>query len=61
MLYVAGNEPQPRADLARLRALCPQLQTSQTACAGHFVQLEVPEQVNPMIERFLALYVTSNT
>jgi len=23
--------------------------------AGHFLQLEVPEQVNPMIERFLPI------
>jgi pimeloyl-ACP methyl ester carboxylesterase len=28
---------------------------SQTAGAGHFLQLEVPEQVNPMIERFLSI------
>ena len=27
----------------------------QTAGAGHFLQLEVPEQVNPMIERFLSI------
>jgi pimeloyl-ACP methyl ester carboxylesterase len=27
----------------------------QTVGAGHFLQLEVPEQVNPMIERFLSV------
>jgi pimeloyl-ACP methyl ester carboxylesterase len=27
----------------------------QTVGAGHFIQLEVPEQVNAMIERFLAI------
>lgn len=45
----------PIADRARFRALCPQLQTAQTAGAGHFHQLEVPEQVNAMLERFLYL------
>ena len=41
-------------DLARLRALCPQVITGQTVGAGHFHQLEVPEQINAMIARFLA-------
>ena len=27
----------------------------QIVGSGHFAQLEVPEQVNPMIERFLAV------
>ena len=44
-----------RADVARFRELCPQLVTGQTVGAGHFHQLEVPEQVNAMIERFLAV------
>jgi pimeloyl-ACP methyl ester carboxylesterase len=43
------------ADLARFRALCPQLITGQTVGSGHFSPLEVPEQVNAMIERFLAI------
>jgi pimeloyl-ACP methyl ester carboxylesterase len=41
-------------DRARFRELCPALHCAQTAGAGHFHQLEVPEQVNAMIERFLA-------
>jgi hypothetical protein len=27
----------------------------KTVGSGHFCQLEVPEQVNPMIERFLTV------
>lgn len=41
------------SDLPRLRELCPHVVTGQTVGAGHFHQLEVPEQVNTMIERFL--------
>jgi pimeloyl-ACP methyl ester carboxylesterase len=45
------------ADLDRLRELCPRLMTGQTVGAGHFHQLEVPDQINAMIERFLAVVV----
>ena len=44
----------PLADVARFRALCPRLQVGQTVGAGHFLQLLVPDQVNAMLERFLA-------
>ena len=43
-----------RSDLAQLRALCPHVKTGQTVGVGHFHQLEAPEQINPMIARFLA-------
>jgi pimeloyl-ACP methyl ester carboxylesterase len=43
------------SDLPRLRQLCPQLIVGQTVGAGHFNQLEVPDQVNAMITRFLAI------
>jgi len=43
----------PLADLSRFQALCPQLVTGQTVGAGHFHELEVPDQINAMIERFL--------
>jgi hypothetical protein len=43
------------ADVARVRELCPQLVTAQTVGSGHYHQLEVPEQVNAMIDRFLAV------
>ena len=36
-----------------LAALLPSMSFGQTVGAGHFNQLEVPEQVNAMIERFL--------
>jgi len=41
------------SDVARLRQLCPSLVVGQTVGSGHFLQLEVPEQVNPMLDRFL--------
>lgn len=42
-------------DLDRLRALCPQLVVAKTLGAGHFSPLEVPDQINAMIARFLAV------
>jgi hypothetical protein len=33
----------------------PQILYGKTVGFGHFCQLEVPEQVNAMIERFLAI------
>jgi pimeloyl-ACP methyl ester carboxylesterase len=38
-----------------LRAIKPDLQVGITVGAGHFHQLEVPDQVNAMIERFLQI------
>jgi pimeloyl-ACP methyl ester carboxylesterase len=40
-----------------LRAIKPDLELGITVGAGHFHQLEVPEQVNAMIERFLQVAV----
>jgi pimeloyl-ACP methyl ester carboxylesterase len=42
-------------DILRLREIKPDLEVAITVGAGHFHQLEVPDQVNGMIERFLAL------
>jgi pimeloyl-ACP methyl ester carboxylesterase len=56
-LYIAGSEPQPRCDVARLRELVPDMHYGQAAGSGHFCQMEVPEQVNAMIDRFLAIAV----
>jgi len=55
MLYIAADEAPPRADVARLRALVPRFYFGQVVGSGHFCQLEVPEQVNAMIDRFCAL------
>jgi len=43
----------PLADLSRFRAICPQLVSGQTVGSGHFHTLEVPDQINDMIARFL--------
>jgi len=43
------------SDVLRLQAIKPDLEVGITVGAGHFHQLEVPEQVNAMIERFLAV------
>jgi len=50
VLHIAAASP--INDAASLRALNPLIQTGQTVGAGHFNQLEVPDQVNAMIERF---------
>jgi len=51
-LYIQAAGPRP--ELGRLGDLCPQLAIGRTVGAGHFNMLEVPEQVNAMIARFLA-------
>ena len=50
-LYVEADPVIER--VARLRELCPQVVTGKTVASGHFHQLEVPEQINAMIDRFL--------
>lgn len=51
ILYVGTSSPY--ADIARFRELCPQLVTGQLVGCGHYFPLEVPDQLNPMIRRFL--------
>ncbi|HEY3576673.1 MAG TPA: alpha/beta hydrolase [Gaiellaceae bacterium] len=43
------------SDVPRLLQIKPDLAVAITVGAGHFHHLEVPEQVNAMIERFLAV------
>jgi len=49
--YIAASNLM--ADLGHFKHLCPQLVTAQTLGSGHFSPLEVPEQVNAMLERFV--------
>jgi pimeloyl-ACP methyl ester carboxylesterase len=46
----------PANSTADLRGACPRITIGQTVGSGHFNQLEVPGQVNAMIEKFLALH-----
>ena len=55
VLLLRCGAPGARPDVLRLREIKPDLQVGITVGAGHFHQLEVPEQVNAMIERFLAV------
>jgi pimeloyl-ACP methyl ester carboxylesterase len=55
MLYIEADPVLDR--VGRLRELCPEAMTGKTIGSGHFHQLEVPEQINAMIERFLAVSV----
>ena len=43
----------PSNSATKLREHCPTITIGQTVGSGHFNQLEVPSQVNAMIERFL--------
>ena len=52
---VAADEAQPRSDMSRLHEMFPDILYGKTVGSGHFCQLEVPEQINAMIDRFLAL------
>jgi pimeloyl-ACP methyl ester carboxylesterase len=57
MAYISADVPFINAvrDLDRLKQLCPQLVIAKTMLAGHFNTIEVADQVNAMIERFLAV------
>jgi pimeloyl-ACP methyl ester carboxylesterase len=45
----------PTNTAAQLQEHNPNLLVAQTLGAGHFNQLEVPEQVNAMIEQFVRI------
>jgi pimeloyl-ACP methyl ester carboxylesterase len=55
--YLSAAVPliEQASDLERLKAACPRLVIARTLGAGHFSPLEVPDQINAMIARFLAV------
>jgi pimeloyl-ACP methyl ester carboxylesterase len=55
--YLSAGVPmiERASDLERFRAACPQLVVAKTLGAGHFSPLEVPDQINAMISRFIAV------
>jgi pimeloyl-ACP methyl ester carboxylesterase len=53
LLYVNAVMP---FNEAKMRELCPQLNVGRTVGSGHMHQLEVPDQVNAMLDRFLQLH-----
>lgn len=56
-LLVLASGPGGSNDPSRLQVLKSDAHFGMTVGAGHFHQLEVPEQVNAMIERFLAIAI----
>ena len=42
-------------DVEPIRDYCEHLMSAQTVGSGHFITVEVPQQVNAMLDRFLAL------
>jgi pimeloyl-ACP methyl ester carboxylesterase len=61
--YIAASVPmiEQACDLRQFQAACPQLVIAKTLGAGHFSPLEVPDQINAMIERFLTVGTTRIT
>ena len=57
-----GRESTIRAiHVCELHARGPKLVIGRTVGAGHFNMLEVPDQVNPMISRFLQISGLAST
>jgi len=52
LLFVHARVP---ADLERLKQLRPDAIVASVAGSGHFLTLIVPDQVNAMLDRFLAI------
>ena len=54
-LYIAADEAKSRSDMTAFHEMFPEILYGKTVGSGHFCQLEVPDQVNAMVERFLAV------
>jgi pimeloyl-ACP methyl ester carboxylesterase len=57
-VYIAADELQPRSDMARFHEMFSDILYGKAVGSGHFCQLEVPGQINAMIDRFLAVKLT---
>lgn len=51
VLYIHAKAP---TDLSRLREVRPDAMVGQVVGSGHYLMLSVPDQVNAMLDRFLA-------
>ncbi len=51
-LYIAAAKANARWD--QLQTLIPQIQFARVVGAGHFLQVESPDQCNPMLREFIA-------
>lgn len=58
LLYVHAGIP---ADLARLRELHPDVLLGSVVGSGHWMMLEVPDQVNAMLDRFLQIIASRSS
>jgi pimeloyl-ACP methyl ester carboxylesterase len=54
VLLITAGDGIP-SDMARIREILPQLELGRTVGSGHFAHVMVPDQVNGMIRRFLAV------
>ena len=55
LLFIHARVP---ADLERLRQLRPDVLLGSVVGSGHYLMLEVPDQVNAMLDRFLRIVVS---
>jgi hypothetical protein len=53
-LFISADD-KPLSDMARFLALVPDMMTGQTVGSGHFAPIEVPEQIDAMLARFVKL------
>lgn len=57
VLFTFSHMSGTYAELDRIRELCPRAVIGHTVGAGQFDNHTVPDQLNPMIRRFLNVYV----
>jgi pimeloyl-ACP methyl ester carboxylesterase len=59
VLFTFSHMTGTYAELDRIKELCPQAVIGHTVGAGHFDNHTVPDQLNPMIRRFLDVFATA--